>query len=193
MSIAVENREPLVQAGGCIAQMVEFVKSGNVAQQEHSLAALWALAAGDGAETRRVLIAKAGGIAPVTDLAKTSKNDTVKANAAGALWRICIGNADNQARTHEANAIPPLIALCKGTDSQKLNAIGALRTLSVNEVSQKAIVKAGGIAPIDGDVARTAQMIGAKIRSALFATLLFSLSIEMRSLKAVRWRNSLPV
>ena len=51
-----------------------------------------------------------------------------------------IENNDNQEAIVKLGGIEPLVALAKGNDPQKENAIGAMRNLSVLSENQKALV-----------------------------------------------------
>ena len=102
---------------------------------------------GSTGRSNKVLIADAGGIVPLVELATCGTTEQREASV-GALWNLSFNGA-NQRAIAEAGGIPPLVDLVRaGTRRQKEQAAAALANLTVEEDNRPRVVGAGGIAAL---------------------------------------------
>ena len=97
------------------------------------------------AEDERLKQAIASGdVAAIVELLRAGGTEAQKEEAAVALAKIALNNADNKVAIARAGGIEPLVALARGgTEKQKEHAADALWMLALNDDNQVAIARAG--------------------------------------------------
>eukprot|EP00960_Hanusia_phi_P073937 768120-Hanusia_phi.AAC.2 len=109
------NRELVVQAGG-LPSLIDMLKNPSPEvpfMQSAAAACLCNLAAN---MNSKEIIATSGALEVLVDVLK-SDNQAAAAQAAGALWSLCVDNDMNKQRVADAGAIPHLITLLYAPDT----------------------------------------------------------------------------
>jgi len=142
------NRELVVQAGG-LPSLIDMLKNPSPEvpfMQSAAAACLCNLAAN---MNSKEIIATSGALEVLVDVLK-SDNQAAAAQAAGALWSLCVDNDMNKQRVADAGAIPHLITLLYAPDTfAQSQSAGALSECSIrNDNNKKLISEHGAILPL---------------------------------------------
>jgi len=142
------NRELVVQAGGLpsLIDMLVHPSPEVPFMQSAAAACICNLAAN---LNSKEIIATSGALEVLVDVLQ-SDNQAAAAQAAGALWSLCVDNDGNKQRVADVGAIPHLISLLNATDTfAQSQSAGALSECSIrNDENKKLISDHGAIVPL---------------------------------------------
>eukprot|EP00292_Cryptomonas_paramecium_P033445 CAMPEP_0113683348 /NCGR_PEP_ID=MMETSP0038_2-20120614/13244_1 /TAXON_ID=2898 /ORGANISM="Cryptomonas paramecium" /LENGTH=637 /DNA_ID=CAMNT_0000602669 /DNA_START=144 /DNA_END=2053 /DNA_ORIENTATION=+ /assembly_acc=CAM_ASM_000170 len=137
------NRELVVRAGG-LPSLIDMLMNPSPEvpfMQSAAAACICNLAAN---LNSKEIIATSGALQVLVDVLQ-SDNQAAAAQAAGALWSLCVDNDANKQRVAEAGAIPHLVALLKVNDSfAQSQSAGALSECSIRNDNNKRIISHNG-------------------------------------------------
>jgi len=137
------NRELVVRAGGLpsLIDMLLHPSPEVPFMQSAAAACICNLAAN---LNSKEIIATSGALQVLVEVLQ-SENQAAAAQAAGALWSLCVDNDANKQRVAEAGAIPHLVALLKVNDSfAQSQSAGALSECSIRNDNNKRIISQNG-------------------------------------------------
>jgi hypothetical protein len=142
------NRELVVNAGG-LPSLIDMLMNPSPEvpfMQSAAAACICNLAANINSKE---VIATSGAL-EVLVVVLRSDNQAAAAQAAGALWSLCVDNDQNKQRVTDAGAIPHLIALLYAVDTfAQSQSAGALSECSIrNDTNKRLISEHGAILPL---------------------------------------------
>ena len=142
------NRELVVHAGG-LPSLIDMLKHPSPEvpfMQSAAAACICNLAANINSKE---IIATSGALEVLVQVLR-SDNQAAAAQAAGALWSLCVDNDQNKQRVADAGAIPHLIALLHAPDTfAQSQSAGALSECSIrNDNNKRLISEHGAILPL---------------------------------------------
>jgi hypothetical protein len=142
------NRELVVHAGG-LPSLIDMLKHPSPEvpfMQSAAAACICNLAANINSKE---IIATSGALEVLVQVLR-SDNQAAAAQAAGALWSLCVDNDQNKQRVADAGAIPHLISLLHAPDTfAQSQSAGALSECSIrNDNNKRLISEHGAILPL---------------------------------------------
>ena len=142
-----KNHAAIVRAGGALS-LIQLSSARCSSQMLNEIMTILETLFQDSSSNQTAIV-EAGGIPVFVRLLENSKSG-VRSSACVMLAELVIRNKNNDRfAIMQANSVPSFIRLINDDNANtRANAIGALATLLENPANQRAIIQAGGIAPL---------------------------------------------